>query len=50
MKKKKRLPKSIRKYIRFQKARIRREFLDAKEQEKKIEEIYQKFRTLPKKK
>jgi hypothetical protein len=40
---KKRLPKSIRKYIRKEKARIRREVLDLKEQEKLIEELYQKF-------
>lgn len=38
----KRLPKSIRKYIRREKARIRREVLDVKEQEKLIQQLYQK--------
>ena len=38
-----RLPKSLRKYIRKEKARIRREVLNLKEQEKLINEIYQKF-------
>jgi hypothetical protein len=37
------LPKSLRKYIRKEKARIRREILDKKEQEKLISELYQKF-------
>jgi len=41
--KKKRLPKSLRKFIRKEKARIRREVLDIKEQEEKIKELYQKF-------
>ncbi len=36
-------PKSIRKYIRKEKARIRREVLDIKEQEKLIQELYQKL-------
>ncbi len=39
----KKLPKSIRKFIREEKARIRREVLDLKEQEKLINELYQKF-------
>ena len=43
----KKLPKSIRKYIRKEKARIRREVLDIKEQKRLINELYQKF--LPKK-
>ena len=38
----KRLPKSQRIYIRREKARIRREVLDLKEQEKLIHELYQK--------
>jgi hypothetical protein len=38
-----RLPKSIRKYIRKEKARIRREVLDVKEQERQIQELYQKI-------
>jgi hypothetical protein len=37
------LPKSIRKYIRQEKARIRREVFNQKEQEKLIDELYQKF-------
>lgn len=40
---KKKLPKSIRKYIRREKARIRLEVLDLKEQERLINEVYQKF-------
>ncbi len=40
---KKKLPKSLRKFIRREKARIRRDVLDVKEQEKQIQEIYQKF-------
>ncbi|MDP2864082.1 MAG: hypothetical protein Q8N73_00240 [bacterium] len=38
----KRLPKSQRIYIRREKARIRREVLDLKEQERLIQELYQK--------
>lgn len=41
--KRKRLPKSLRKYIRQKKARIRREILDIKEQKRLIRELYQKF-------
>lgn len=41
--KKKKLPKSLRKYIRQEKARIRREVLDSEEQGKLIEELNQKF-------
>ena len=37
------LPKGLRKFIRREKARIRRDVLDVKEQEKLISEIYQKF-------
>ena len=37
------MPKSLRKYIRQEKARIRREVLNVKEQEKLIEELYQKL-------
>ena len=37
----KRMPKSIRKYIRMEKARIRRQVLDLKEQEKLINNLYQ---------
>ena len=39
----KRIPKSVRKYIRQEKARIRREVLNVKEQEKLIKELYQKL-------
>lgn len=45
MSKTKRLSKGIRKYIRAQKARIRREVLDIEEQGKLIKELYQKFAT-----
>ena len=37
------LPRSVRKYIRKEKARIRREVLDLKKQEELINELYQKF-------
>ena len=37
------MPKSIRKFIRQEKARIRREVLDIKKQKELINEIYQKF-------
>lgn len=40
---KKKLSKSVKKYIRREKARIRREFLDTKKQEELIQELYQKF-------
>lgn len=39
----KKLPKGVRKYIRKEKARIRREVLDIKEQEKLISELYKRF-------
>lgn len=38
-----RLSKSLRKYLRKEKARIRREILDPAEQEKSIRELYQKL-------
>ena len=37
------MPKSLRKFIRKEKARIRREVLDLKEQERLIKEVYQHF-------
>jgi len=40
----KRLPKSIRKFIRKEKARIRREVFDLKEQERLIKELYKKIK------
>jgi hypothetical protein len=40
---KKRLPKSLRKHIRREKARIRREVFDVKQQEELIQKLYQKF-------
>ena len=39
----KKLPKSIRKYIRKEKARIRREVLDLAEQKELINKLYLKF-------
>ena len=41
--KKQRLTKSIRKFIRFEKARIRREILGSKKQEEMIQQLYKKF-------
>ncbi len=38
-----RLPKGIKKYIRKEKARIRREIFDISEQEQKIQELLNKF-------
>jgi len=40
---KKRLPRSVRKYIRKEKVRIRREVLNLEEQKRQIKEIYKKF-------
>jgi len=37
------LPKSIKKYIRFKKSIIRKESLSKKDNDKKIGELYQKF-------
>jgi endonuclease V-like protein UPF0215 family len=45
--KRKRLPKSIRKFIRLQKARVRREVLDLEEQERLIKELYERFLKVP---
>ena len=39
----KRLPRSLRKYIRKEKARIRRENFDLKKREKLIKELHQKI-------
>jgi hypothetical protein len=47
-KKEKRLPKSIRKYIRREKARLRREILDLKKQKEEIAKIYDRFSGLSK--
>jgi len=41
--KKRRLPKSVRKYIRSNKAEIRRTFSNEEEIEQKIEELISKF-------
>ncbi len=41
--KKKKMPKSIRKHIRKEKSRIRREVFDIKQQEKQMDELYKKF-------
>ena len=40
---KSRLPNSIRKYLRQEKARLRREILDIEKREKLIEDLYAKF-------
>lgn len=40
---KKRLPKSMRKHIRQEKARIRREVLNLKKQKELINQLYKKF-------
>lgn len=40
---KKRLPKSLRKHIREEKTRIRREVLDLKKQQELINQLYEKF-------
>ena len=40
------LPKSLRKYIRREKARIRREVLDIEEREKQIRDLLKKFRNI----
>ena len=40
---KSKLPKSVRKYIRREKAKIRRMFVDPKEVENKIQELTAKF-------
>jgi len=37
------LPKSIRSFIRSEKARIRREILDSQKQQEAISEMYKKF-------
>jgi len=37
------LPKSVKKFIRKEKARIRREIFDLKKQEELIKQIYQRF-------
>lgn len=42
-KKKKKLPHSVRKHIREEKARIRREVWDPEEKKKKTEELLSKF-------
>jgi len=41
--KRKRLSKSLRKHIRLEKARIRREVLDLRDQQEQISQLYQKF-------
>jgi len=40
---KSRLPKSVRKFIRKEKAKIRKEVLDKEKQERLIRELYQRF-------
>ena len=46
---KKKLPKSIRKYIRKEKTRIKRDNFNTEEQIKLIEELYKKFEKKDKK-
>lgn len=41
--KKKRMPNSVRKFIRREKARIRREVLTVKEQKEQINKLYEKI-------
>ena len=41
---KERLPRSLRKYIRKEKARIRREVLDLKKQKELINQLYEKIK------
>ena len=41
--KRKKMPRSVRKFIRQEKARIRREVLDTKKQEELINQLYQRF-------
>lgn len=43
MAKKKRMPRSARKFIRREKARIRRQVFDVKKQEELINQLYNKF-------
>ncbi len=43
MKEKTRLPKSVKKFIRKEKARIRREILNLEEQQKLIDQLYKRF-------
>ena len=46
--KRKKLPKSMRKHIRLEKAQIRRQTAGKEEQEKLIQELYQKIESPPK--
>lgn len=43
------LKKSEKKFIRLEKARIRRQFFDIKKQEEMIDQLYKKFIKLPRK-
>ncbi len=43
----KKMPKSLRKYIRGEKARIRRDFFGFKKQKELIDELYKKFLKQP---
>jgi len=40
------LPRSVRKYIRQEKARIRREIWDLKKQKEEIKKLYQRFQKI----
>lgn len=47
MEKAKKMTKSIRKFIRSEKARIRRQFWDIKKQKESIDEMYNKLKPSP---
>lgn len=47
MEKRKKMPKSTRKFIRAEKARIRRQFLDVKKQDEEIVQLYKRLTNDP---
>jgi hypothetical protein len=47
MEKRKKMPRSVRKFIRTEKARIRRQFLDTKKQESEIAQLYKRLTNDP---
>lgn len=47
MEKRKKMPKSIRKFVRTEKARIRRQFFDTKKQESEIVQLYKRLANDP---
>lgn len=46
----KKLPKSVRKHIRLEKARLRRQVLNKQKQQEMIEELYKKYSRVKKEK